>query len=579
MNSGIYRLVFSAWHGMFVPVGECVSSRRSGKRSSARDADASASHNAWTSPWRAARFSAFAALCAFGMQPIAVVAQATLPMTPDRSGSNHPVVGVSASGVPLVNIVAPNQAGVSLNNFTHYNVGTKGIVIVNTPRRAQSQIAGWVQGNPLMGSSPARLIINQVTSGNPTRLLGMTEIAGNRANLVIANPAGITCAGCGFINTPRVSLATARPTFNADGSLAGFDVTRGRLGIAGTGLDARGSAIDLIARAMQINGEVWAGSIKATAGANQVSYADGVASAQAGEGDTPSVAIDVQALGGMYANSVHLVGTEAGVGVRSAGPINSLTGTIELSANGDLTIEASGRMQSAADAVVDVINLTNAGAIVSGNAVRLNAAETLRNAGAVAARSNVDVAAPDLTNTGDIVAGAHADGFPGRHSVTLRGINVSSSGTLAAGNNVNVTGTALSFDDGVIHAASALNLTADQSLTTRRAMVTAFNATVKSNDTFVNDEAQFHTQADMKIDARSVSNRSGNLTGQTLSAAAQDVDNTGGDLLALGRAQILTENFTNDFGRVSSLHDTLALSARRSIQCTRSRHWRRGPVG
>ena len=488
MNSGIYRLVFNAARGILVPADEYASARRSEKRSHGPSANGTTWNGHASSPWFAARASAFAALCAFGMQPVAVDAQATLPMVPDRSGANHPVVGVSASGVPLVNIVAPNQAGVSLNRFTHYNVGTNGAVIVNTPRSAQSQIAGWVQGNPLMGNTAARLIINQVTTGNPTRLLGITEIAGNRANLIVANPAGITCAGCGFINIPRVSLTTGRPSFNRDGSLAGFDVAKGRLAIDGAGLDARGSAIDLIARAMQINGQVWADTIRSTAGANHVSYADGTATVRPGEGDAPAVAIDVQALGGMYANSVRLIGTEAGVGVRSSGVVDSLTGDIELSAKGDVAIVHGGRIQAAGDARIDAPNVTNEGAIVSGRTVRLDAGSTLRNEGTIAAQSNVTLAAATVDNAGHILAGLDASGdlsAPG--SVSLTGDVLSSNGTLAAGDNVNLKGSAVSLDGGVISAASALNVDADERLTTRGAIANSLNATLHSEGEWIND--------------------------------------------------------------------------------------------
>lgn len=517
--------------------------------------------------WLVPRVVAFATLCAFGMQPIVAHAQATLPMTPDRSGSNHPVVGVSASGVPLVNIVAPNEAGVSLNNFTNYNVGTQGAVVVNTPRSAQTQIAGWVQGNPLMGNAPARLIINQVTSGNPTRLLGMTEIAGNRANLVIANPAGITCAGCGFINVPRVSLATALPAFNADGSLAGFDVARGRLGVTGGGLDARGSAIDLIARAMQINGQVWADSITATAGASQVNYADGAAVSKPGDSQKPGVAIDVQALGGMYANSVRLIGTEAGVGVRHSGDISSLTGAIELSAKGDVTIEPTGRIQAAGPIRVDAPNLANAGMITSRQAVGLSAEDSLRNDGLVAAQFNVGLAARNVANGGAVIAGVNTlDAPSGPGSVTLTGINLSSSGTLAAGDNVNVTGTTVSLEGGDVFAASALNLTGDQSISTSGVTATATNATLKTNGTFINDGGSVHVVSNMKIDARSVSNRSdGAVVAQALAVDAEHIDNSGGYLLGRERAQIQAADLANDAGHIGSVDGAVHVAVKGAL--------------
>jgi filamentous hemagglutinin len=562
MNSGIYRLVFSDERRMLVSVEEHASSHGGGRRWRRKATVGLASNDSRLSRWLAARAIVLATLCAWGMQPFIVEAQATLPMTPDRTSANRPVIGVSASGLPLVNIVAPNPAGVSLNSFTQYNVGSKGAVIVNTPRSAQTQIAGWVPGNPLMGHAPARVIINQVTSGNPTRLLGMTEIAGGRANLVIANPAGITCSGCGFINTPRVSLATAHPAFNADGSLAGFDVRRGRLGVSGAGLDARGSAIDLVARAMQINGEIWADTITATAGANRVAYAENVAMAQAGEGDAPGIAIDVQLLGGMYANSVRLIGTEAGVGVHALGVVSSLTGSIELSANGDVTIESTGRMQAAGGVGVTAPNLRNDGTIVARQAVRLGAAASLHNSGVIATLSNADIRAAALTNSGDIVAGVVVDGRPsGPGSVTLNGVDISSSGRLAAGDNVNVTGATVSLDRGAVYAASALNLSGELSLTTRGAIATAFNATLKSGGAFINDAGVLDALAEGKVDALSVSNRAGSVTGDTLTVAAGDVDNVGGDLVGRARTHVSSNNLKNDSGRIGSLTDALHVLA------------------
>ncbi|MGG1944216.1 hemagglutinin repeat-containing protein [Trinickia sp. NRRL B-1857] len=522
--------------------------------------------------WFVVRVVAFAALCAFAMMPIAAEAQATLPMIPDRSGSIHPVVGVSASGVPLVNIVAPNQAGVSLNNFAHYNVGTQGAVIVNTPRSTQTQIAGWVPGNPLMGNAPARLIINQVTTGNPTRLLGMTEIAGHRANLIVANPAGITCAGCGFINIPRISLTTGRPSFNADGSLAGFDVVKGRLAIDGSGLDARGSAIDLIARAMRINGQIWADTIRATAGANEVAYANGAATVQPGEGETPSVAIDVLALGGMYANSVRLIGTEAGVGVRSSGVIDSLSGDIEVSSKGDVTIEAVGRTQAARNTRIETPNLTNRGAIVSSETVHLDTAATFRNEGVVAAQFNVDIVADEVRNGGDILAGIDASSvLSGPGSISLTGGTLSSEGLLAAGDNVNVTGAFVSLDTGTVSAGSALNVNGAEALTMRDATAHALNATLKSNGALINDGGMLLVAGEADIEARRVSNRDGMVAGDMLTVNVGDVDNTGGMLAGRHGAKIRSATLVNTDGNIGTTVDVLHLSARAGLFNDRGR--------
>ncbi len=544
MNSGIFRLVFSAVRGMRVAVDEYASAHGGGERARGRRVVRPVPADSGISIWFAARATAFAALCAFGMQPLAAEAQATLPITPDRSGPTHPVVGVSASGVPLVNITAPTN-GVSLNNFTQYNVGTKGAVLVNSGREAQTQLAGRVQGNPFLGNHAARVIVNQVTSGHPSRLLGPTEIAGRQANLVIANPAGITCAGCAFLNVPRTTLTTGMTGFNPDGTLAGFNVAQGHIGIDGAGLDARGSAIDLIARAMTINGEVWADSIHAVAGANRVDYAGNAVQAQAGTGAAPGVAIDVQALGGMFGNSVRLIGTEAGVGVRDAGSITSLTGDLHVS---------------------------NQGAMVSVQAADLNASQALSNAGTISAGGNTNLtAATSIGNGGQIYAGADAAGnLVGGGSVTARGAKVSSSGTLAAGDNVNLFANDVTLDHGTVNAASAVNVTAPGTLSNVAGTMSGQNLTLNAGQ-LVNDAGAISAHARANVAAQAASNRSGTLAADALSLdSAGMLDNTEGKMSAR-TAQIAALDLTNLAGEIGTTTGALALTAAEGVSNRRGK--------
>src|SRR5689334_8288494 len=46
------------------------------------------------------------------------------------------------AGVPIVNIVAPNGAGLSHNQFLDYNVDRQGLVLNNALQTGQSQLAG-----------------------------------------------------------------------------------------------------------------------------------------------------------------------------------------------------------------------------------------------------------------------------------------------------------------------------------------------------------------------------------------------------------------------------------------------------
>ncbi|RKP44467.1 filamentous hemagglutinin N-terminal domain-containing protein, partial [Pararobbsia silviterrae] len=448
--------------------------------------------------------AALTALCALGLYAPVSSAQATLPITPDKSANPHPVVTTSASGIPVVNITAPvGPKGVSNNQLTDYNVGTSGVVIANNGVPAQTQIAGWVQGNPFIGNTPAQRILLQVTGGNVSQLLGPSEIAGHAAPLVVANPAGIACSGCGFVNVPRVTLSTGLPNFDADGSVAGFNVTQGHIDIGTGGLSAQSSPVDLITRAMTINGQIWAQSIHAVAGANEVDLASGRVTPQAGAGAAPQFAIDVHALGGMYGNgAVRLIGTEAGVGVRDTGSINSLTGDIQLSANGDVTIEAPGRMQAAGDVHVSGTNLNSAGHVVAAGALGVTAMQGVTNSGTLVAGSDVSLAAQGIDNTGRIGAGVRLNtagpvpengnavanpNATGRSdtdsgatanitqpgSLTINATRLTSSGQLHAGTDLRLDVAKAALDNGRVDAANALTIHASQALSNRNATLAA----------------------------------------------------------------------------------------------------------
>jgi len=277
-----------------------------------------------------------------------VLAQ-TLPISVDKSVSgSKPVVGVS-NGVPVVNIAPPSAGGVSNNRYTQFNVGPSGVVLNNSGGASQTQLAGQVAGNVMLGNKRATTILNQVTAPNPSQLMGTLEVAGNRANVIVANPSGITCNGCGFLNADRATLTTGRPQVGPDGNIA-LEVAGGRIRVEGEGLNGTdASQVDLIARTLEINAGVWADRLNVSAGAARVDYATGAVSALAGEGPAPEVALDTAALGGMYANSIRLIGTEAGVGVNVGGNLVALTGDLEVSASGDVRIAPSAAVQAARD--------------------------------------------------------------------------------------------------------------------------------------------------------------------------------------------------------------------------------------
>ncbi len=188
-------------------------------------------------------------------------------------GNQQPTIISSANGTPQVNIQTPSSGGVSRNAYRQFDVDNRGVILNNGRGVNQTQIAGLVDGNPWLARGEASVILNEVNSRDPSQLNGYIEVAGRKAQVVIANPAGITCEGCGFINANRATLTTGQAQLN-NGQLTGYDVERGEIVIQGKGLDSRGQDhTDLIARSVKVNAGIWANELNITTGRNQVDAA------------------------------------------------------------------------------------------------------------------------------------------------------------------------------------------------------------------------------------------------------------------------------------------------------------------
>ncbi|WP_273543753.1 hemagglutinin repeat-containing protein [Pectobacterium carotovorum] len=262
----------------------------------------------------------------------------------------------AGNGVPVINIATPNSAGVSHNQYRDFNVDKPGLILNNgTEQLNPTQLGGLIQNNPNLKGKAADAIINEVVSTNRSTLAGYLEVGGKQASVIVANPNGITCDGCGFINTPQVTLTTGKPQLDAQGNLQHIDVKRGDITLTGQGLDAsKSDYLSLIARTAQIDAGLNTNDTRIVLGANQVD-ATGKVTAQAADsgvaGSNVKVALDTGALGGMYTNRIKLVSSEKGVGV-NVGNLSARSGDITLSANGKLSLGdavAQGTIQADAD--------------------------------------------------------------------------------------------------------------------------------------------------------------------------------------------------------------------------------------
>ena len=306
---------------------------------------------------------------------------------------------VQQGNVPVVNIATPNGAGISHNSYQDFNVAAPGAVLNNATAAGQSQLAGQLNANGNLKGKAAELIINEVTGGSRSELQGKLEVFGNKANVMIANPNGISCDGCGFINAPGVTLTTGKPQFDKQGALEALEVKKGLVTIGGKGLD--GSAqdyVDIISRATELNGQIKAKNLSLIQGANRISFKDGTVTPIAGEGAKPQLAVDTRALGGMYANKIRLVANEDGVGVNLKDLITNQR-DITLNVNGKITL--AGATRSKTDLNVSARDMLVApGATVQADQDATLASQMLTNAGQITASRDIRVFSDTLRNVG-----------------------------------------------------------------------------------------------------------------------------------------------------------------------------------
>ncbi|EFO1383045.1 filamentous hemagglutinin N-terminal domain-containing protein, partial [Escherichia coli] len=454
----------------------------------------------------------------------------------------------AANGVPVVNIATPNGAGISHNRFTDYNVGKEGLILNNaTGKLNPTQLGGLIQNNPnLKAGGEAKGIINEVTGGKRSLLQGYTEVAGKAANVMVANPYGITCDGCGFINTPHATLTTGRPVMNADGSLQALEVTEGSITINGAGLDGtRSDAVSIIARATEVNAALHAKDLTVTAGANRIT-ADGRVSALKGEGDVPKVAVDTGALGGMYARRIHLTSTESGVGV-NLGNLYAREGDIILSSAGKLVLKNSlaGGNTTVTGTDVSLSGDNKAGgnlSVTGTTGLTLNQSRLVTDKNLVLSSSGQIV-----QNGGELTAGQNA-------MLSAQHLN-QTSGTVNAAENVTLTTT----DDTTLKGRSVAGKTltvSSGSLNNGGTLVAGRDATVKTG-TFSNTGA---VQGNgLKVTATDLTSTGSIKSGSTLDISVRNAT-LSGDAGAKDSARVTVSGTLENRGRLVS-DDVLTLSA------------------
>ena len=218
-------------------------------------------------------------------------------ITPDNSvnipgTNNNTHLDRTQNGTPMVNINNANNQGISANYYKDFNVDNQNLILNNHKGEAvNTQLGGVVYGNPNFNNTNGReadIILNEITTNRISNINGYIEVAGKRADVIIANPNGIMVGGAGFINTNRLSMITGsslnqniingtKSSFDQNGNLNPFLLTdtnknpnaiiqvvgrnitdnQGNIVAYNLGIDAQDVRYaDLISRVVKINGNI-----------------------------------------------------------------------------------------------------------------------------------------------------------------------------------------------------------------------------------------------------------------------------------------------------------------------------------
>ena len=308
-----------------------------------------------------------------------------------------------SSGATVIDIEKPNAAGVSHNLYRDFNVGANGTILNNSGDDVSHSTFGNIARNNNLTAGSASVILNEVTSKNASSLKGFIEVNGQKADVVIANPNGITCSGCSFVNTNKAILTTGKVNMTDDGAIGSYTVTGGTLTIGENGMNAANGYAVLLADAIKINGKVQANNALVSAGNFTMDNSSGSVTS-AGKKATliqmtvnPQYSIDVSSLGGIEANSISMVGNNIGFGVRNKGSIIS-NGTLMLTSNGNLLNKGSITGKGLLSQVSTVTGITNDGSIAGAYYLMLSSGDYIVNTGSLSGGQLIATANGNITN-------------------------------------------------------------------------------------------------------------------------------------------------------------------------------------
>lgn len=516
--------------------------------------------------------------------PIALLMMLSFPVVTQAAGlviKNGTVY--NANGVPVVDINTPNSNGLSHNVWDNLNVDKNGVIFNNSANGANTSLAGNIQGNSNLTAGSAKVILNEVTSKNPSTINGMMEVAGDKADLIIANPNGISVNGGGSINTGKLTLTTGTPDIKDD-KLAGYSVNGGTITL---GKLDNASPTEILSRNVVVNGKVSADELNVVAGNNYVNAAGQVTGNVIATGSRNAYSVDVASLGGMYANKINLVSTENGVGVRNQGVIAGGANGVSIDSKGNL-LNSNAQIQSAG-----TVNLKTNGTLdnTTGNVTAVGTISLDTNkknivnsrSGNISTMADIYVNSGAIDNTNGKIAAAGMVAVD-TNNATLTNYGKGSSVGIEAGIVALKTGTlnnstgqihggyvglesgAVNNNNGDIQTTGDIDIISKGNVDNNKGLIrssaghvvvgaagTVNNGSTKTADTSSSDSLGILADTGVEIGANSINNNGGQIAsnGNVTLASNSAVDDYAGKILSSSKVSIKGSSLRNDTGGIS----------------------------
>ena len=581
MNKRHYKVIFSRVLNQLVVVSELAKSQGKAQSENVSSEQEKTGLFSTALSLNPIHFSLMLALGFVFLSPSVHAEDMAIRADKSAPGNQQPTVLQTGNGLPQVNIQTPSAGGVSRNQYSQFDVAEKGAVLNNARKAAQTQMAGWVQGNPNLARGEAKVILNEVNSANPSRLKGYVEVAGKKADVVIANPSGIQCDGCGVINAGRTTLTTGKADVE-NGELKGYRVKGGKVTVGQKGMDnSQSDYTDIIADKAEINGGVWSKKgIKVTTGKNNVDRTndsvvyvgdkntDKTDRTSDTQGKNQSYSVDVSQLGGMYAEKIHLVDNGQGLGVRNAGHIGASAGSVKVDSQGKIVnegfiggsenaqlnvkknIENRGTVYAKAQAQLNAQNIDNKQGVIAGKQVQLNAnnvdnRKQSDKGSLIVATEKVTIKAKHVDNQGTKAGSKTEQGIRGAQVAIIAENLSNQQGGIYADEHANLdVAKTIDNQSGEIEAGKSIELKA-KTLANEGDIKTKGDLTVRLQDSLTLNNAfqvggnlDFKTEGDFK-------NNSQLRVGNKADVKAANVDNTKDAEISGNETRINTNTLTN----------------------------------